>query len=381
MKRDFSANARQELLSLVTQVENEKWCDFTDWAGDRWYDFEAWIGKLDIKDYIDDINRYHKKVIDKNNTTTGQINKIFEDVNEVSSCYQGRFEALLSDLQGLKNLLGEFSDTVDPAKGFFNSEYIGSGLKGKVNSYLISSQIRVMISEYGLTQEEIENMQPQKLQELLEKQIALIADNMPDLEIGDEIEIPIAPGVTFYYKVDGEVKGTGGVDIKTTIEDQMLQLKEFEYTASYGGVEIGAAMDSEGGISVSGKTPIGGEVSISEDGLEYSYENEIGSNTYIHSYGMELVPPAFKMEESVKTDLGNGSVTSTVGIRYEGNSSWKPLPAPVPVESPYTCQIPDFDVNWETVRTVAVIGVVVVAAGAVIVYTGGGALTYALVAI
>lgn len=46
MKRDFSANARQELLSLVAQVENEKWCDFTDWVGDRWYDFEAWIGKL-----------------------------------------------------------------------------------------------------------------------------------------------------------------------------------------------------------------------------------------------------------------------------------------------------------------------------------------------
>ena len=28
MKRDFSEAARQELLSLVSQVENEKWCDF-----------------------------------------------------------------------------------------------------------------------------------------------------------------------------------------------------------------------------------------------------------------------------------------------------------------------------------------------------------------
>lgn len=88
---------------------------------------------------------------------------------------------------------------------------------------------------------------------------------------------------------------------------------------------------------------------------------------------MELVPPALTMEESVKTDLGNGSVTSTIGIKFEDNSSWKPLPAPVPVESPYTCQIPDFDVNWEAVGTVAVIGVVVVAAGVVIVSTGGAA--------
>lgn len=373
MKRDFSANARQELLSLVAQVENEKWCDFTDWVGDRWYDFEAWIGKLDVKDYIDDINSYHKKVIDKNNTTASQINKIFEDVNEVSNCYRGRFGALLSDLQGLKNLLDSFSDTVDPANGLFNSEYIGSGLKGKVNSYLDSSQVLLSISEDGLSQETVQDMDQEKLKSILEQYGTSVIDNIPDLEIGDEIELPIGPGVTFYYKVDGNVKDTSDVNIKSTIEEQRLKLKEFGYTADYGGVEIGADFDADGKISVSGKEPQGGKVSISGDGLDYSYENKIGNNTYTYSYGMELVPPALTMEESVKTDLGNGSVTSTIGIKFEDNSSWKPLPAPVPVESPYTCQIPDFDVNWEAVGTVAVIGVVVVAAGVLIVSTGGAA--------
>ena len=58
MERDFSEAARQELLSLVSQVENEKWCDFTDWVGDRWYDFQEWIGSLDIKNYIDNINLF-----------------------------------------------------------------------------------------------------------------------------------------------------------------------------------------------------------------------------------------------------------------------------------------------------------------------------------
>ncbi|WP_075720540.1 hypothetical protein [Roseburia sp. 499] len=69
MKRDFSETSKQELISLVSQVESEKWCDFTDWVGDRWYDFESWIGTLDIQHYINDVNAYHKKVIDKNNTT------------------------------------------------------------------------------------------------------------------------------------------------------------------------------------------------------------------------------------------------------------------------------------------------------------------------
>ena len=53
MVRDFTEQARQELLDLVEQVEKEKWCDFTDWLGDRWYDFQEWIGKLDIKNYVD----------------------------------------------------------------------------------------------------------------------------------------------------------------------------------------------------------------------------------------------------------------------------------------------------------------------------------------
>lgn len=65
MKRDFSEASKQKLIALVTQVENEKYSEFTDWVGDRWYDFESWIGQLNIKHYLDNVNAYHKKVIDK----------------------------------------------------------------------------------------------------------------------------------------------------------------------------------------------------------------------------------------------------------------------------------------------------------------------------
>lgn len=53
------------MLGLVSEVENDKLCDLTDWIGDRWYDFESWIGRLNIRNYINDVNSYHKKVIDK----------------------------------------------------------------------------------------------------------------------------------------------------------------------------------------------------------------------------------------------------------------------------------------------------------------------------
>ncbi len=43
MYRDFSNNSKIRMLGLVTEVENDKISDFTDWVGDRWYDFESWI--------------------------------------------------------------------------------------------------------------------------------------------------------------------------------------------------------------------------------------------------------------------------------------------------------------------------------------------------
>ena len=81
--RDFSDSAKQKLLNLVSEVEDEKMSDFTDWMGDRWYDFESWIGTLNIKNYINNVNAYHKKVIDKNNATKESIEKIFSDVKKV----------------------------------------------------------------------------------------------------------------------------------------------------------------------------------------------------------------------------------------------------------------------------------------------------------
>ena len=78
MYRDFSNNSKIRMLGLVTEVENDKISDFTDWVGDRWYDFESWIGQLNIKNYLNNVNIYYKKVIDKNNTTTRMI-KLFRN--------------------------------------------------------------------------------------------------------------------------------------------------------------------------------------------------------------------------------------------------------------------------------------------------------------
>ena len=99
MYRDFSEKSKQNLKKLVDQVENEKVSNFTDWVGDRWYEYESWIGKLNIRNYINNVNAYHKKVIDKNNTTKQAIDEIFENVATVDANYSERFKSRNAQLQ------------------------------------------------------------------------------------------------------------------------------------------------------------------------------------------------------------------------------------------------------------------------------------------
>jgi len=126
--RDFSEASKQKMLGLVTQVENEKWGDFTDWIGDRWYDFESWIGTLNIRNYINDVNTYHKKVIDKNNATEQTITKIFETVWAVDSSYAINLGDVKTQLEQWLRFVDTMAGIVEPGKGRFNGKYMANAL-------------------------------------------------------------------------------------------------------------------------------------------------------------------------------------------------------------------------------------------------------------
>lgn len=133
MKRDFSDASKQKMLGLVAQVESEKWGNFTDWVGDRWYDFESWIGVLGIKNYINNVNAYHKKVIDKNNATEQTINKIFTAVRGVDSTYGVTFGNIRTNLSQWLRYIDQLSEIVEPGKGRFDGEYMRSSLDGMLD--------------------------------------------------------------------------------------------------------------------------------------------------------------------------------------------------------------------------------------------------------
>lgn len=132
MVRDFSDESKTELLNLVSEVESEKLCDFTDWVGDRWYSFEEWIGKLNIKYYINNVNSYHKKVIDKNNTTKDNIEEIFRAVKSVNSAYAGTFSSINATLNNWNAYIKQMSEIVEPSHGNFTV----SAMQGSLDDIL-----------------------------------------------------------------------------------------------------------------------------------------------------------------------------------------------------------------------------------------------------
>ena len=110
LKRDFSNASKQKLLGMVDDVEKEKFCDFTDFVGDSYYKFQAWIGKLNIKNYLKDVDSYHKKVIDKNNTSKKEIEKIFANVENVDVTYQAKFSAIKSNIKDMTGTLSKWEE-------------------------------------------------------------------------------------------------------------------------------------------------------------------------------------------------------------------------------------------------------------------------------
>lgn len=133
MYRDFSENSKRKLLSLVSSVENEKICDFTDWVGDRWLDFQFWIGKLSIKKYINNVNAYHKKVIDKNNATRKSIEKIFRNVKTVDNSYKKIILQTEALLKTWHNYINQMAQIVNPQNGIFDGQYMSNTLDKLLN--------------------------------------------------------------------------------------------------------------------------------------------------------------------------------------------------------------------------------------------------------
>ena len=143
MIRDFSDRAKQDLMNMVAQMENEKLCDFTDWVGDCWYSFEEWIGLLNLKEDLSNVNEYHKKVIDKNNTTLNELEAIFSKVYAVEAEYHSGFCSIISACNSFNKILQTLIEIISPENGSFSPEEMNALLPERFTEY------QEYLSKYG----------------------------------------------------------------------------------------------------------------------------------------------------------------------------------------------------------------------------------------
>lgn len=347
MKRDFTLSAKENLKSLITQVENEKWCDFTDWFGDRWYDFEDLIGTLDSKKYIDNINAYHKKVIDKNNTSASEIDSIFNAVYNISSTYATKFSAGRAQLGNFKSIIDSMAEMIDPKSGY-SPKQITSTLKSLHGDYETNNNILNSIIGEGLDENSLDDYDETQLANALNDVASNVLDLMPNLTLGQTVEIAVGAGLVISYSVKGKIDGESDATVNATIEDQKVDLKNVSWSKSTSGVLSGSiSVDSDGKTSVSLSAP-NSSVSLDSDSINGTATYKVGNNTY--KFETEFKIEEVKVQESVTTDLGGGSITSTLALKKKNNTGWTP-PTTVPVYEPTSVSVPSFNYNvdWQAV--------------------------------
>ena len=70
MLRDFSDAAKQKLLNYVDEVTaNGTWDKVKEWFSNIEPNVQSWLGRLDIQKYVNSVECYYKKILDKNNST------------------------------------------------------------------------------------------------------------------------------------------------------------------------------------------------------------------------------------------------------------------------------------------------------------------------
>ena len=106
--RDFSVEAKEALLDAARETEEEDWWDVTRW--DCWYDVEKLFGHLKLDSYTAEADKYYRKLIDINDASVKDIEKIFDDVYAADETYSKKMadatdsmNEVLLKLQSVKN--------------------------------------------------------------------------------------------------------------------------------------------------------------------------------------------------------------------------------------------------------------------------------------
>lgn len=120
---------RKKLLEYVKDAtETTLWRKIGDRIGDAGLQIQYWFGALSISKYIDNLDAYHKKIIDKNNTTSQRIEEIFTNVKNIDTRYQGGLQQNVNFSESVINFINDLANTIDPNGGNMDMQKMNAAL-------------------------------------------------------------------------------------------------------------------------------------------------------------------------------------------------------------------------------------------------------------
>ncbi len=136
MFRDFSESAKAKLLAFVEEVtETTLWGKVGDSISDNASHVMSWFGYLNINNYVNNMDEYQKKVIDRNNITANRVEEIFAEVNEIDARNGRGLSGAKDTSNSLQALLNTLAETINPNGGNLDMEQMRSVLKAKVEEF------------------------------------------------------------------------------------------------------------------------------------------------------------------------------------------------------------------------------------------------------
>ena len=209
--RDFRGETKQRLLALADDVApKDAWYSkAADWIGDSGLGVKAWWSGLDIGQSQEDMDHYHRQIIDKNDASRRQINDIWAKVNGVADRYTPRFAAVAAGLDDLAAALGKLADAIDPDGGGLGADGLDAA-DAAIGTYGQNKTLINQLNTTGFDSDDAGAGDVPGMKAFLDSLSRVIMPLTPDLKAGRQWELPLGTSLTFSRGQERIEPGCGG---------------------------------------------------------------------------------------------------------------------------------------------------------------------------
>lgn len=187
MIRDFSQEAKETLYSQIDKVTPVGVMESVgDFFGDLGLAFQSWAGELSINSYLDNVEKYHEKVLDKNNTTKKEIDKIFQEVASVDSSYAGEFQNVSAIMVQYREYINAMSEMILP-QNLTNPLATAHISIQDILNRMQDAEVEVWITQYLSGEEvEIEDWKREQIEAYIDRQVNALGRDVTQLNAADD---------------------------------------------------------------------------------------------------------------------------------------------------------------------------------------------------